>query len=256
MTRHFLVIGAQRSGTTYLHTLLEAHPDIAMARPTRPEPKVFLGEPPGDRAWYLRTYFSHARHETVLGEKSTSYIEVPAAAARARSMLGDCDIVVVMRDPVQRAISNWRFSTDHGFESRPLPEALQANLEAPAPWDPDRTSVSPYSYLERGRFSDYLPPWLEVFPGRVHLLYLDDLVGSVDTVHRLYAALGAGSDFTPSTFGRPVNESSAPPPPLGTDLVARLWEYFRDSDETLAELTGEPPPWRRAEALPPTGRQG
>lgn len=256
MTRHFLVIGAQRSGTTYLHSLLEAHPDIAMARPTRPEPKVFLTDPPGDHAWYLRTYFSHVRHETVLGEKSTSYLEVPAAAGRARKVLGDCDIVVVMRDPVQRAISNWRFSTDHGLESRPLAEALEANLAAPAPWDPERTSVSPYAYLERGRFSDYLPPWLDVFPGRVHLLYLDDLVGSADTVQRLYAALGARRDFTPPTLGRPVNQSSEPPTPLDPELVARLWEYFRDSDEALADLTGAPPPWRRLSSTPPAGLRG
>ena len=39
--RHLLVVGAQRCGTTYLATALDAHPDVAMARPSRPEPKVF-----------------------------------------------------------------------------------------------------------------------------------------------------------------------------------------------------------------------
>ena len=43
-SRHLLVIGAQRSGTTYLHSMLEAHPDVAMAQPPRPEPKVFCSD--------------------------------------------------------------------------------------------------------------------------------------------------------------------------------------------------------------------
>ena len=46
MAGHFLVVGAQRCGTTYLHDLLAAHPEIAMARPARPEPKAFLREEP------------------------------------------------------------------------------------------------------------------------------------------------------------------------------------------------------------------
>ena len=44
MIRHLLVIGAQRCGTTYLHTLLDAHPQITMARPANPEPKVFISD--------------------------------------------------------------------------------------------------------------------------------------------------------------------------------------------------------------------
>ena len=82
--RHLVVIGAQRCGTTYLHDLLAAHPQIAMARPTRPEPKVFLSDEVADRGrgWYVETYFGHATDEPVLGEKSTSYLEYPEVADR------------------------------------------------------------------------------------------------------------------------------------------------------------------------------
>ncbi len=80
------VIGAQRCGTTYLHDLLAAHPQIAMARPARPEPKVFLlrrARRPGVGSGTSDTYFAHATDETLLGEKSTSYLEYPEAADRA-----------------------------------------------------------------------------------------------------------------------------------------------------------------------------
>ncbi len=82
VTRHLLVVGGQRCGTTYLHGLLDEHPEIAMARPARPEPKVFLSDELSGRGleWYRSTYFAHATDEKVLGEKSTSYLEDPLAA--------------------------------------------------------------------------------------------------------------------------------------------------------------------------------
>ena len=138
MTRHFLVIGAQRCGTTWLHHQLEAHPQIAMARPTRPEPKVFLADlgPGQDHAWYVDTWFRDATPGQVLGEKSTSYVDRPDAIPRVRELLGDVPLVVQLRDPVARAVSHWRFSTESGLEERSLADALAANLDGPLPWDP------------------------------------------------------------------------------------------------------------------------
>ena len=125
MTRHLLVIGAQRCGTTYLHDLLAAHPRIAMARPARPEPKVFLSDELAGRGveWYRATYFGHVTDEDLLGEKSTSYLEYPEAAERAAAVLGDPLVLVQLRDPVQRAVSHWAFSSDEGLETRPLETA-------------------------------------------------------------------------------------------------------------------------------------
>ena len=247
MNRHFLVIGAQRCGTTYLHSLLEAHPDVAMARPARPEPKVFLSDELTDRGvdWYDATYFAHAVPGQLLGDKSTSYLEDPAAPARARRMLGEPGAVVVLRDPVERAVSNWRFSTDHGRETRPAAEALAANLEAPRAWDPTTSSVSPFAYLERGRYVDHLVPWLEEFPATC-VLFLDDLLTDPATVRRLLEALGADPSPVPTGTGSPVNPSEAPQPALAPGLRERLEGYFADSDAALATLLGRDLPWSRA----------
>src|SRR5205085_6683798 len=113
----------------------------------RPEPKVFLSDELTARglAWYRDTYFAHATGERVLAEKSTSYLEDPEAPGRARRVLGEPQVLAVLRDPVDRAVSNWRFSTDNGFETRPLAEALRANLESSRAWDSRRSSVSPYA---------------------------------------------------------------------------------------------------------------
>lgn len=247
MTRHLLVVGAQRCGTTYLHDLLEGHPEIAMARPARPEPKVFLSDELAGRGreWYLQTYFGHTTDEELLGEKSTSYLEYAEAADRAARVLGDPLILVQLRDPVERARSHWAFSTDAGLETRPLADALAANLEGPLPWDPERTSVSPYAYLERGRYVDYLRPWLDRFGADLTVLFLEELTSSPAAVGELYGRLGVDATFRPTGLDQPVNESRQPHDGLDEQLLVRLRAHFHDSDQQLSELLGRPLPWAR-----------
>lgn len=245
MTRHFLVIGGQRCGTTYLHSLLDEHPDITMARPMRPEPKVFTSDltTRRGRTWYHETYFSHARGEMILGEKSTSYIESSHAPVRARAMLGRVHIIVLVRDPVDRAVSNWRFSTDSGLEDRPLATALEENLAGARAWDRGATSVSPFAYLERGRFASYLDPWYASFPGLVRIEFLSDLVTSGEAVGDLYNWLGADGAFQPGSLGRVVNRSEEWAPTLDEPLLTKLRAYFANSDQALRDLAARELPW-------------
>jgi len=246
MTRHLLLIGAQRCGTTWLAGALDAHPQITMARPARPEPKVFCSEELSARGreWYRATWFGHATDEKLLGDKSTSYLEYAEAAERAARVLGDPLVVVQLRDPVERAVSHWAFSTDSGLEQRPLEEVLAANLEGPLPWDRSRTSVSPYAYLERGRYVDHLGPWLDRFGDDLTVVLLEDMLARPGTLGDLYATLGVDPAAGCPTPGTPVNASAAAKPMLDPQLETRLREYFADSDQELSRLLGRPLPWR------------
>ena len=245
MTRHLLVVGAQRCGTTYLHSLLDAHPEVTMARPPRPEPKVFLRADSEERGlgWYRDTYFAHATDEQVLGEKSTSYIEVPEAAGRALRVLGpDTLVLAMLRDPVARAVSNFRFSTDNGLEQRPLETALRENLAAPAAWDAAATSVSPFAYLERGRYADHLDAWYDAFPSTTNVLFLQDLLDDDEAVGTLFRRLGVDPDFRPTDATR-LNESSEPVSDLPADLVEAMREYFAPNNLALSRRLGRQLPW-------------
>jgi hypothetical protein len=246
VTHHFLVVGGQRCATTYLHSLLEAHPEIAMARPARPEPKVFLADELLTRGadWYRETFFKHVTDETVLGEKSTSYLEDPAAADRARAVLGEITILALLRDPIERAISNWRFSTDNGFENRSLEDALRANLAGAAEWDAGRSSTSPFAYLERGRYAELLTPWFNAQPGRVHVFFTEELVADPSVMAEVYRALGVDPLFEPADAGQPVNASLEPPTALPDDLRMALRSYYEPGDQALGELLGRELPWR------------
>lgn len=246
--RHLLVIGGQRCGTTWLHDALAGHPQIAMARPSRPEPKVFLSDEStaGGRAWYEETYFAHATDEPIRGEKSTSYLEVPEASARARAMLGDPFIVAQLRDPVARAVSHWAFSTDNGFEERPLEEVLEANLAGPLPWEGEGVSVSPVAYLERGRYIDYLRPWAAEYADDLRVQFFEEVVGHPDRIGELYGWLGVADDVRPDGLTSAVNSTGTDTPDLPADLVARLRAYFAESDRALADLLGRALPWPTA----------
>ena len=215
-----------------------------MARPARPEPKVFLSDELTARGydWYLKSFFGHAPEGALLGEKSTSYIEDAKAPQRALRMLGAAEIVVLLRDPVQRAVSNWRFSTDNRREDRSLETALDENFAGSRSWDPEATSVSPFAYLERGRYSAYLEPWFTAFPSNMHVHFLEDLRAGEPALEDLYGSLGVDPGFRPADRG-PVNESSEPAPALSAALVERLRDYYAPSDQALSALLGRGLPW-------------
>ena len=240
MTRHFLVVGAQRSGTTWLHDRLAGHPGIAMARPATPEPKVFLSRDPVDADDYRARFFGHAGPDALLGEKSTSYLESATAPDRVAEALGEAQIVVQLRDPVARAVSNWSFSRDHGVEARPLAEALRANLEGPAPWDPGTSSVSPFAYLERGRYADDVSRWRHRFP--VHVQFLEEMLAEPGRIGELFGWLGVDAGVRPGGGG-PVNASSSVGDELDDELLVRLHDYFAESDAALAQMLGRDLPW-------------
>lgn len=243
--RHLLVIGAQRSGSSYLREGLDAHPEITMARPGLPEPKVFCDADKAARGlgWYHDTFFAHARSESVLGDKSTSYLEDPKAPARAADLLGEAHVVAVLRDPVQRAVSNWRFSTRHGFETRPLEEALRTDIETEWPWDGTATSVSPFAYLRRGRYLDYLKPWAATFPDTTHVLFTEELLADPAVLSGLFLDLGVDPGEAHAPPGEPVNNSLGSPPQLGDDLVGTLESYFEASKAALSAHLGRTLPW-------------
>lgn len=244
--RHLVVIGAQRCGTTYLTELLDSHHDVVVARPRRPEPKVFLSaELCGrGREWYHATYFAHRQGEPVLGEKSTSYLELPESANRIRSMLGsETAIVVLLRDPVARAMSNWRFSTESGLESRGLAAALEENLREARPWDPAASSVSPFAYLERGRYASFLVPWQEAFPDSLHVWFTEEVVGAQHGHAAELAELGLDPCRRVRADPGRVNAGATPLQDLSEELTTRLREWFWPSDQALGDLVGREPPW-------------
>lgn len=209
--KNLFIVGAQRSGSTYLYEVLDGHHHVSMIHPVRPEPKFFMNEQlvAQGRDYYERTYFADRKPDSLyLGEKSTSYIESPEAIRRMKAFYPDARILMILRDPVLRAYSNYRFSVAHMLEPLSFSEALAA--------EPERlrsatfnTSVMPYAYRKRGLYIDYIESYLEVFDAdQLCVLIFEEFVNDLDSVQRLYQWLGVEQDFVPPSLKKVINPAT------------------------------------------------
>lgn len=238
---HFFIAGAQRCGTTYLYRLLEQHPQIEMARPLRPEPKFFL-RADAERSSleeYHRACFSGRGRGRVRGEKSTSYLEHEEAARRIRALLPDAKLIFLLRNPVERAISNYWFNVEQGVEHAPMAEAFRREEERREDYDRERFSVSPFAYIRRGRYLDDLEVYARLFPlENLRLQIFEKFIKEEKHELRgIFEFLGVAADFRPRRPRTGVNASPRREA-VADDLRRFLVEQFADSNRMLAARFG------------------
>lgn len=245
--KHFIIGGAQRSATTYLTQILEAHPEISLAKPVRPEPKFFLKPDEFAEGYkgYRKRYFNleASPRSKILGEKSTSYIEHAVAGQRIKTLLPDVKLIFLLRHPVERAISNIQFSRMHGFESASLEHALFRELDHPdevLSADGSGVSVSPQAYLQRSCYFNHLKHWFELFDkDQIKVCITETLTGNLEEIQSVYEFIGADEVFTPMAMEEEVNSSIKKDSEiLSSSAYDRLLSYFKPHNEKLADLIG------------------
>jgi hypothetical protein len=241
--QHFFLVGAQRSATTYLYHVLNEHPEIEMAVPVKPEPKFFLAEDSVTlgATYYESAYFRGKTGAWLRGEKSTSYIEHELAAQHIAAVFPQARILFSLRNPIDRAVSNYWFSVNNGVETASLEEAFLHEDERREAYDKARFSVSPFAYLKRGLYIDYLTMYGHYFSrAPITVLLAEQVTSSPErTLSELYAALGVGSDFVPPSAHRLINDSQRPDDqPLSPTLRHYLTDYFAEANARLADYLG------------------
>jgi hypothetical protein len=238
---HFFVAGFQRCGSTWLARMLDDHPEIALAKPLRPEPKVFLDEDSGaiDPAAYDARWFADVP-ETVWcrGEKSVSYSEREGVPARIQRVFPDARVIMILRDPVERAISNWRFSTENGAESLPFAEALEREDERSRSFVPGRYASNPWAYVQRGLYAAALASWIEMFGReRLHGAVFENLRNDPGAIAGLLDFLDVASDATSPLANSRVNASQTSVA-IARDTRDALQERFAAPNQLLARELG------------------
>ena len=230
---NLLIIGAMKCGTTAAHLYLDAHPEIAMA--PEKELNFFIGPEAPTRSWHdgnwhrgVDWYAAHFdRAAPVRGETSPGYTSprFPEAAGRMADLVPDARLVLLVRDPVDRAISQFRHHAAEGTERRSLADALL---------DPES------QYLERSRYRARLAPYLRRFaPERIHVVLQERLLGSRrETVARLYAFAGVDEGVRPPALDRRFHVGTADGPGLDRALEARLVDELAADVAGLRALTG------------------
>lgn len=198
----FFVIGVPKAGTTALHVALARHPHLWMS-PVK-EPKFFLCEgPPPDRGgpgdarsfrqriWRREDYealFADAPAGALRGESTPFYLHDPAAHRRIRDAVPHAKLITLLRDPVDRAHSNWAHLWSAGLEpERDFVAACRRERQrAAAGWAPF------WRYLDLGRYGAQVQRLRAVFPPDQILLlrYRDLQERPVVTLDRICAFLG------------------------------------------------------------------
>lgn len=234
------IVGAQRCGSTTVAAALARHPEVALAQPMWPEPKFFLEPGASNRIpeYLARLYPDVGPGVRLRCEKSTSYMESEVARDQIAESFPTAHIVVVLRDPVRRALSHYAYTCSNGLENLPPTEALDPAAEA-RPWNTDVVSVSPYRYLSRGRYVDDLRRWDDRFgPQRVHVAILEELVAAPERLTELEADLGLGPG--PPFLADERHNAGDRLVPIDRDTRARLATFFTEANADLAERLGRP----------------
>ncbi len=143
---------------------------------------------------------------------------------------------MILRDPIDRAISNWKFSRQNGLEDLPARMALSKKSEM-RPY-PDTVSTSPFHYLRRSRYWTLLRPWIEAMgkEGMTFLLFESLIADPAKVLMALQVELGL-IVHKPASIGR-VN-ASAPTETIGPDIVAHLRSMLRPEAEAIAGFIPE-----------------
>jgi hypothetical protein len=174
----FIIGGAPRSGTTYLAEALNRHPEVVMAKPFIPEPKVFMGprQPLSVYHERYRKLFADAPEGAARGEKTSYYLECADARELIRHVVPNVRMLFIVREPVSRAYSNYLESRRNGLEKLTFEDAIALDGQRVSPLPPEKSYARPYDYLARGDYAALAEPYLRDFgKDRVRFVIYEDI---------------------------------------------------------------------------------
>ena len=208
-----------------------------MAKPMAPEPKFFRIDSLYERGlgYYAATWFD-GLGARVLGEKSTSYLEEPRVAGRMHRDLPDVRLIFILRDPVERAWSNYCWSRHNGLETESFAYAIAHEDERAVP---ERLrDTRPFSYVARGRYADLLAPYFALFPrDRILVLKFEDLrQGAAPLTARVHRFIGVAERPGDADGMGVVNPAQGADQGMPEACRRRLTELFAESNRDLERL--------------------
>jgi len=204
----FLVIGAQKAGTTSLFEYVRHHPGLHL--PSEKEVSYFNLESRVARGWewYLDWVFADAPRDRPWGTFSTFYMDAAVGREdtvprRIREAAPDVKLIAIVRDPVERAISHHRMSVMKRLEGRSFEQAIDELLEDGALTEARLGPTEANSYITRGEYGRAIGNFLEVFPReQVLVIFAEDLDRDPAAVLReIFSFVGVDAEFVPPNVG-------------------------------------------------------
>jgi hypothetical protein len=274
----FVIVGAQKCGTSSLAAWLRDHPQVYFAE--RKELHFFSNDENWARGldWYA-DHFANAGDATAIGEATPHYMNFPEAIDRLGAVLPDAKLIVCLRDPVERTYSSYRhlFYRRAG-EDRPFRRAIEDELrERSGLPEPGHCHHLQLRYLVQGRYLEQIELLLARFPrSALHVMLLDDMEAdpkqafagvcrflgidpafeppagwAVENAHRVVRPVALWRfmqrhglfERLPQPAAKFValrvfRRDAAAADPIDPDLRARMVEYFAEPNAALAQWLG------------------
>lgn len=242
---NFLIVGFQKAGTTSVYRYLDQHPEVFVS-PVKElnffssivehpvlDPQITGGITDPDA---YRAVFAPAAGHKAIGEASPIYATDPAVPAAIVRLAPETRVIALLRDPAERAYSEYWMRVRDGREKRPFQTAIDDELEAvgDAPWQPNVRH-----YLASGFYARHLTPyWDHIAPERLACYLFEDLATDPATVMReIFRFLGVDETFKADTSVR-HNVSGAPKSALLQPLM-RKTKLSRSVRRMLPKAVGD-----------------
>lgn len=187
------ILGAAKSGTTTLYEVLRRHPEVYMSEPK--EPRFFELEFEQGIDHYCQKYFRGWTGQPIIGEARSRHLYVPFIPERIFQCFPGAQLIAVLRDPIDRAHSDWWMHYGQRKERLAFPDAIERNLSEleagqrfTGPNGPDewanhleRTDhgrrILHRTYIDEGYYAVQLQRYLKLFPTNSFLiLFFEDLI--------------------------------------------------------------------------------
>jgi hypothetical protein len=225
----FIVVGAQKAGTTSLFEYLRRHPDLCL--PVAKEVPYFSHDTNYGRDWteYLRKAFAFADPASRWGTVTPHYMygglyeatrgsggspaesDERTVPRRIHDRLPNVRLIAILRDPVERARSHHTMAALNGWETRTFAEAVGELLAPAALVSARRTPEETTGYVVWGEYGRILTGYLDLFPREQLLVLLTaDLKNDPESVmRRVFEFLEVDADFVPDNLGSTYRESGS-----------------------------------------------
>ncbi|MEP3481109.1 MAG: sulfotransferase [Fuerstiella sp.] len=191
----FIGIGAEKAATTWLWANLNAHPEVEMSQPK--ELNFFNVSFDKGSDWYQQ----HFRQSVncLQGEISPWYMDDAQCAARMAAACPNAQLLVMLRDPFERAFSHLLHDSQNAFGG--IADLTAEQLQS-------LTSKSD-DYVRRSCYSKCLAPFLKYFKrSQIDVQFYDDVKSQpLQTIQNVFRFLNVDADFVPENCDRAVNKS-------------------------------------------------
>ena len=253
VTIGYLVIGTKRGGSTSLAEWVSRHPHVAPCRSGKGTHYFDTNYHRG-AAWYASRFEKASDRWRTTGESSPYYMYHPAAPERIAAILPNVKLIAVLRDPVERAWSQYQYEVARGYETETFERALdlepsrikgeRERLIADTTYE--GFAYRHHGYLERGHYADQLEQIYRFFPPEQVLLVQSERMFADPNAE--LARVWAFLDLEPIRLdGVDPRNAAKDPQELEPASADRLWAYYRPLNERLYAQPGVDFRWDRRE---------